>query len=197
MRRHPALKYISVVPAGDPTGSDFGLLDFCKVDSVTYLQENQEQWSHWGLHHGHPRPMFNWIAVHNFHSGPQRFIFCLDRSETTSGAEALMLVTAGHVVQCEAGPRPPLVCINFLEVAPWNQLAAKNRLFSGLGPILVRMAADLSLQRGYGGCVGLHSVAAAEEFYLRLGFWGHHCPNEYHELYVELGEDGARSLLVE
>lgn len=60
---------------------------------------------------------------------------------------------------------------------------------------MIRFACDASLQKGFKGRVGLHSVSTAEAFYGRLGFKAIDCPNEYHEIYMELNESGARELL--
>jgi hypothetical protein len=107
----------------------------------------------------------------------------------------MMMVRERHVVRCESGQRGPLVYVGFLEVAPWNDPSSQTRPLNGLGPIMLRMACDLSLQNGFGGRVGLHSVVAAEAFYRRLGFQGLGCPNEYNELYFELDDNGAQVLL--
>lgn len=195
MPRHPALASLLFVPTGDPTGPDFQIADFCRIDDVSYVRDTNELWAYWASGHAQPPPLFNWIAVYNFNVGDSCFAFCLDRSVGTSGAEALMLVTIGHVVKCDKRARPPLVYVNFLEVAPWNRPSAPARQFSGLGPILLRIACDLSVQRGYEGRVGLHSVAAAETFYRRMGFRSFDCPSEYNELYFELDASGARALL--
>ena len=61
--------------------------------------------------------------------------------------------------------------------------------------MMLRLACYLSVERGFGGRIGLHSVEAAETFYRRLGFESRDCPNEYHELYFELDENGAQALL--
>ena len=108
-----------------------------------------------------------------------------------------MLARIGHVARCDGAHRGPLVYVHFLEVAPWNKPTASGRRFKGLGPIMLRIACELSDQAGYGGRVGLHSLAAAENFYRRIGFRGLDCPNEYNELYFELDEFGAEALLSE
>jgi hypothetical protein len=106
-----------------------------------------------------------------------------------------MLIKPSHVVRCDAGHRASLVYVSFLEVAPWNHPDAAMRYFSGLGPLLLRAACQLSIERGYGGRLGLHAVSAARDFYFRLGFRMVDCPNEYNELYMELDESAARALL--
>ncbi len=60
---------------------------------------------------------------------------------------------------------------------------------------MLGISADLSKQHGYGGRIGLHSVASAESFYRRLGFRSLDCLSEHNELYFELDEDGAQALI--
>jgi hypothetical protein len=139
-------------------------------------------------------PLYNWISVFNFHAAEGVLAFglsCLHRPY----AEALMVVRDRHIVKCDNGHRDPLVYVSFLEVAPWNQPTAVEREYQGLGPIMLRIACEFSVQRGYGGRLGLHSVAAAEAFYRRLGFESLDCPSEHHELYLEVHESRAEALL--
>jgi hypothetical protein len=135
------------------------------------------------------------VSVFNFNAGENTLAFSLNCWDDEDDAEALMFVKDGHIVKCDSAPRQPLVYVNFLEVSPGNHPRAESRLYRGLGPIMLRIACELSVQRGYGGRVGLHSVANAEEFYRRLGFQTLACPNEYHELYLELDEISAEALL--
>lgn len=162
----------------------------CLVDDVTDLRTTTEDWSAWGSN----RPLFNWTSVFNFNADQDNLVFALICSHPDC-ADALMLVRDDHIVKCDSGHRAPLVYVGFLEVAPWNQPTAVGRIYQGLGPIMLRIACELSLQRGYGGRLGLHSVAGAETFYARLGFRRLDCPSEHHEVYYELDESGAEALL--
>jgi hypothetical protein len=66
-------------------------------------------------------------------------------------------------LECQAGR--PLVYIEYLEVAPWNWPSASPRHFRGVGTVLVAAAISLSLDEGFAGRIGLHSLPQAEEFY--------------------------------
>ncbi len=167
-----------------------------------------QAWSSWTLEHPSQSPLFNWISISNFNATSDTRIYCLDSADEVVelagtamvinsglGPEALMFVRDGHVVRCDAGDRAPLIYIGFLEVAPWNHPTASERCFKSLGPLLLKVACHLSVERGYDGRLGLHAVTRAEEFYSRLGFRSVDCPNEYNELYMELDENGAQALL--
>jgi hypothetical protein len=135
------------------------------------------------------RPMFNWLAVFNFHADATTVAIDVD-----SKTQALMQVKDQHVVRCGDSPRAPLAYISFLEVAPWNKSTATARRFSSLGAKMVLLAIDRSRQLGTLGRVGLHAVPDAENFYAKMGFKTLDCPNEYNEVYYELSADEAAQL---
>ncbi len=183
------------VPFRQPTGVTV-LAELCEVKDVRYVAARYEQWiadidkDDVDAEGKRVAPFFNWISVFNFN--PDATVLAL---EAMSSAQALMQLRFGHVVAFAGECRPPLVYVSFLEVAPANRSNAPDRKVHGSGPALIRIAADASYQRGYHGRVGLHSVAGAIDFYRRLGFRSLDCPNEYHELYMELDEAGAQALL--
>lgn len=83
--------------------------------------------------------------------------------------QGLMLIkTAPYVARIEADRGKPLVYVDYLEVAPWNwripALGEEGR-YKGVGSILFREAAKLSLEEGFHGRVGLHALPQAEAFY--------------------------------
>jgi len=60
----------------------------------------------------------------------------------------------------------PLVYVDYLEAAPWNQSSLqrppKYRL---VGSVLMNAAVSLSVQEGFGGRTGLHSLPQSDAFY--------------------------------
>ena len=60
----------------------------------------------------------------------------------------------------------PLIYVDYLESAPWNLriLSAPPR-FMGIGTVLVAEAVHLSIDTGFEGRIGLHSLPQAEVFY--------------------------------
>lgn len=60
----------------------------------------------------------------------------------------------------------PLVYVDYLEAAPWNrpELGAPA-LLRGVGTALISAAVALSIEEGFKGRVGLHSLPQADAFY--------------------------------
>jgi hypothetical protein len=62
----------------------------------------------------------------------------------------------------------PLVHIEFISTAPWNRPEFQQPVrFKGCGRILILAAIEVSRACGGKGRIGLHSLPAAEDFYLR------------------------------
>lgn len=64
----------------------------------------------------------------------------------------------------------PLVYVEYLEAAPWNrpELGSVPRL-RGVGSALLSAAMHFSVEEGFKGRIGLHSLPQADEFYRRIG----------------------------
>jgi hypothetical protein len=78
----------------------------------------------------------------------------------------MMMDTASKFARLPPDKGKPLVYVDYLESAPWNvKPLADEPLFSGTGVVLMRAAIQLSIDEGFHGRVGLHSLAQAEEFY--------------------------------
>ncbi len=60
-----------------------------------------------------------------------------------------------------------LVYIDYLETAPWNRpgLTQKQARFKGAGSVLIGTAIKLSVEEGFKGRIGLHSLPQANSFY--------------------------------
>uniref|UniRef100_A0A8T6QJ72 GNAT family N-acetyltransferase n=1 Tax=Lyngbya confervoides BDU141951 TaxID=1574623 RepID=A0A8T6QJ72_9CYAN len=64
--------------------------------------------------------------------------------------------------------RFPLVYVEYLASAPWNRRLIEDPPYLvGVGRALLLFARQRSLELGYGGRVGLHSLPGAEAFYHR------------------------------
>jgi hypothetical protein len=81
--------------------------------------------------------------------------------------QGLMLLTTKQK-RCKESSQVglPLVYVHFLEAAPWNlrELTPDPR-FGGVGQVLLTEAIRLSMKRGWGGRIGLHSLPQAVPFY--------------------------------
>ena len=65
----------------------------------------------------------------------------------------------------------PIVYVDYVETAPWNvkflmKALGKKPQFGAVGTRLIEAAVRKSLEEGFKGRVGLHSLPGAERFYL-------------------------------
>lgn len=85
--------------------------------------------------------------------------------------QGLMKVeTVGHVCRLTEQHGKPLVYVDYLEVAPWNikplmKALGKTAKYGAVGTRLVEAAVRQSMEEGFKGRVGLHSLATSEHFY--------------------------------
>ena len=64
--------------------------------------------------------------------------------------------------------RSPLVYVEYLASAPWNRRPIEDPPYlAGVGRTLLLLARQRSVELGYGGRVGLHSLPRTEAFYHR------------------------------
>lgn len=116
--------------------------------------------------------------------------FCLVYDSLAQGLMQLELVR--HKSRLE--PNKDLVYIDYVTVAPWNRglTQARYRL-KGVGGLLVARAIRTSLDEGFHGRVGLHSLPGASGFYRKTGATSFGCDASYHNLeYFELSRDAAK-----
>ncbi len=90
----------------------------------------------------------------------------------------------------------PLIYVEFVATAPWNRREVQDPpRYRGVGSVFIRAAIEVSMDSGYRGRVGLHSLPKAESFYRKscgmspLGF------DYAHEnlFYFEMTEEQADS----
>jgi len=88
--------------------------------------------------------------------------------ELAGRIEGLMtLIVAGKSARLPGAAGLPLAYIDYIETAPWNNqdfTAAPE--YHGVGLRLMQAAVQYSLDAGWDGRVGLHSLPQAEGFYL-------------------------------
>jgi hypothetical protein len=88
-----------------------------------------------------------------------------------SQMQGIVLVDADQYrARLEPDRGKPLMYIEFVEVAPWNnsQFVAQRR-FLPVGPRLIEAVIRLSDAEGYHGRTGLHALPQSEMFYDRCG----------------------------
>jgi len=82
----------------------------------------------------------------------------------------MLVVTDGHYARLAPEFGRPLVYVDYLQTAPWNdQNLVDTPRFGAVGSRLLDGAVKLSVDLGYAGRIGLHSLPASEGFYRRLG----------------------------
>lgn len=92
----------------------------------------------------------------------------------------------------------PLVYLEYLEVAPWNWPEFGTPTFKGIGSALITAALERSLDEGFKGRMGLHSLPQADDFYRRLGMTDLGPDANYQGLrYFEMTAEQARAFLEE
>ena len=118
--------------------------------------------------------------------------FAIEFGDLTQG---LMIVTSGKRSRFEVGEKRELVYVDYVEVAPWNRAGWKpQRLFAFIGSVFLGIASDLSLDRGFEGRIGLHSLPQANGFYRRMGLLDLGPDPDYEDLhYFEMTSGTART----
>jgi hypothetical protein len=86
--------------------------------------------------------------------------------ECDSIPQALMSVDLIQRSRLEETHGQHIVYVDYLSVAPWNRPNfTEDRLFRGIGTSLIMTAISLSIDEGFNGRIGLHSLPQAERFY--------------------------------
>lgn len=89
--------------------------------------------------------------------------YCVTCGGMTQGLMRLDLTSFAREVS-QLGK--PLVYVEYLEVAPWNWGDGERRArYAGIGTALLAAAVALSIEEGFKGRMGLHSLPQSEGFY--------------------------------
>ncbi|MEA5575316.1 GNAT family N-acetyltransferase [Anabaena sp. UHCC 0451] len=99
----------------------------------------------------------------------------------------MMVETQLHGSRSAIGQR--LVYIQYITSAPWNRKEIQSPpRYKGVGTALLRYARLRSVELGYGGRIGLHSLPTAERFYENQNMFNLGIDEEYENLtYFEYG----------
>jgi len=102
----------------------------------------------------------------------------------------------GYSSRLELGQN--IVYVSILTIAPWNRPDINgSQIYKGIGTTLITFAITLSINLGFEGKIGLHSVKKAEEFYKKLGFIDLGNDINYKNFkYLELSADNANLLVL-
>jgi hypothetical protein len=109
----------------------------------------------------------------------------------------MLLETDGHFARIATQAGSPLVYVNLLATAPWNLPAVTDPpRYRGVGTVLLAAATTLSVDLGFKGRLGLHSLPRSEDWYERLGLTNLGSDSNKQNLkYYELTPDQAQNLI--
>ena len=90
--------------------------------------------------------------------------FCVVHADETQG---MMILDTLPSARLSSQSGKAMVYIDYLEVAPWNRQHLPDDVprYRTVGSILVRAAIETSLQEGYKGRIGLHSLPQSNSWY--------------------------------
>ena len=111
--------------------------------------------------------------------------YAIEYEDETQGL--MLFETQMHGSRLSEGKR--LVYVDGIATAPWNREFVPNPpKVKGVGTALLAFARTRSLELGYEGRVGLHSLPGAEKFYERQGMFDLGQEEDYDNLvYFESG----------
>lgn len=121
-----------------------------------------------------------------------RDTFAIECADLTQG---LMLVDVNYA-RLPGLQGKELVYIELLATAPWNRPRLDpNARYKGVGRVLVETAISLSVDLGFGGRIGLHSLPQSESWYRTAGFTAVEFDDDKDMRYFEMPEADALSYI--
>jgi len=121
--------------------------------------------------------------------------FAVEASDMTQG---LMITNSISFARLPEQKTKPLIYVDFLAAAPWNRTNfTSTPKYRGVGKLLIFAAMSQSIDEGYEGRIGLHSLHESETFYRQAFRMQDLGPDTDHQglRYFEMTEDVAKELL--
>jgi hypothetical protein len=121
--------------------------------------------------------------------------FAVEADAITQG---LMITSSISFCRLPSQKAKPLIYVDFLAAAPWNRPNfTPSPKYRGVGKLLIFAAMSQSLDEGYEGRIGLHSLHESETFYQQVFHMQDLGPDTDHQglRYFEMTDDIARDLL--
>lgn len=143
----------------------------------SHIDAHETQWKPYLARYGGPRGDGGWdwaafIRETRAESPTGTFLFAV---EARSRLQGLMIAQTRRDLKSDLSGEP-LLYVAYLAAAPWNRgdfrrASSSGRrppqALAGVGEALVTAAAEKSFELGWDGRVGLHSLDAAVDFYVR------------------------------
>ncbi len=83
--------------------------------------------------------------------------------------QGLMQVNTAVTCRLPGQVGKELAYVDYVESAPWNRASiVQQPRFGGVGTTLIRAAIEVSLEEGFHGRIGLHSLPQSEAFYAQV-----------------------------
>lgn len=123
---------------------------------------------------------WDWLFKFGFISKQENLEgYAIECEDITQGL--MMIETEMHGSRDTIGKR--LIYVEAIASAPWNRIEIKRPpLFKGVGTALLKFARLRSVELGYEGRVGLHSLPSAEKFYEKLGMLNYGLEEDYDDM---------------
>ena len=111
----------------------------------------------------------------------------------------MLIATEGKACRVLDQHAKPLVYIHFLATAPWNDpdFVSLPR-YGGVGKVFIAAAIQLSIDNGFKGRIGLHSLPQADQFYSACGMTDlgqDSSPNAQNLHYYEMTQKQAETFM--
>ena len=86
--------------------------------------------------------------------------------ECDGDTQGLMLVNLASFAKLDSQLGRDLVYVELLATAPWNRRTqSQTGKYKGVGRVLIGTAIHLSIDQGFGGRIGLHSLPSSQSWY--------------------------------
>jgi hypothetical protein len=86
--------------------------------------------------------------------------------ECNGVTQGLMFVNSATFSKAPSQLNQFMIYIDLVSTAPWNRPGfTKDRLYKGVGPLLLGTAISYSIEQGFNGRIGLHSLPQSESWY--------------------------------
>lgn len=124
-----------------------------------------------------PAPDSHWDWVGKARDAVSSMAFETFALECDGDTQGLMLVNLASFARLDSQRGRDLVYIELIASAPWNRPThSEGAKYKGVGRVLIGTAIRLSIDQGFNGRIGLHSLATSGSWYkdvLRLTDWGY------------------------
>ena len=113
-----------------------------------------------------PAPDSHWDWVGKARTAASMMAYETFAVECDGFTQGLMLVNLASFARLDSQRGRDLVYVELLATAPWNRPThSEGARYKGVGRVLIGTAIRLSIDQGFNGRIGLHSLATSESWY--------------------------------